>query len=716
MLGALPPRVRAPDRAGAAVRAGGRGARAARPGRTPRTCTRCRAATRSSSPRRWPRRPAPRCRRACAMRSRLRVAALGPDARAVDRAGRRRPRRDGAVAAGGDRGRGGRGDRRLHRRGHPRPAGRRAHLPPRPRAAGGRGRDRPAPPARAGSDSCSTRSRTAGGADPARLAHHARRAGDSRADPPARPGRRAGGRAPRAGTGRRSSTGRRRSPPAAATTGGARGRLGRGVPVRRVPSARSRRAAPCSRSTRRRATRCASATTCAGSRASCGGRARAPRRRRPATGRSRCSRRCPESRELAMALSGRSQLAMLAERNDEAIALGNRAIALARRIDDRETVAHGLTNVGTTLIGRAEHERGRALLEEAFALAVDAGHDDHAARALVNLATTTLVRRRDDAARRRRPRPRARLRPRARPRRLRAVHARRAREPARPASASGPAAEADARASLELGEQPGVSLCPALIALGRLQARRGEPEAGDTLDEAWRRAVAHAGAAAARAGRGGARRARVARRRPRRVPPPPRERRTGWWPTRDDELGARRARVLAVARGRARRPAGRPGGAVRALDRRRLERRARRPGRRSAVPYEAADALCDADDEAARARRAGGVRRLRRRARRLGTCAGACAPRACGGSRAVRGRRRAPVPPASRRARPRSSRWWPGAPPTREIAQRLVITPKTVDHHVSAVLAKLGVASRRDAAAAAARLGVATIGDAPGPR
>ena len=53
-----------------------------------------------------------------------------------------------------------------------------------------------------------------------------------------------------------------------------------------------------------------------------------------------------------------------------------------------------------------------------------------------------------------------------------------------------PAAEEDARASLALGEQPGVSLCPALLALGRLQARRGEAAAGETLDEAWRLAVA----------------------------------------------------------------------------------------------------------------------------------------------------------------------------------------------------------------------------------
>ncbi|HKD53733.1 MAG TPA: helix-turn-helix transcriptional regulator [Steroidobacteraceae bacterium] len=43
------------------------------------------------------------------------------------------------------------------------------------------------------------------------------------------------------------------------------------------------------------------------------------------------------------------------------------------------------------------------------------------------------------------------------------------------------------------------------------------------------------------------------------------------------------------------------------------------------------------------------------------------------------------------------------------IAKRLYVSPKTVDHHASAILTKLGIGSRREAAAAARRLGIELV-------
>jgi DNA-binding NarL/FixJ family response regulator len=47
-----------------------------------------------------------------------------------------------------------------------------------------------------------------------------------------------------------------------------------------------------------------------------------------------------------------------------------------------------------------------------------------------------------------------------------------------------------------------------------------------------------------------------------------------------------------------------------------------------------------------------------------------------------------------------------------DIAQRLVVSEKTVDHHVSAILRKLDAKTRGEAAAAGTRLGLIGDGEA----
>lgn len=92
----------------------------------------------------------------------------------------------------------------------------------------------------------------------------------------------------------------------------------------------------------------------------------------------------PPGREQAMAYSNQAQLHMLAG-NDDARAWCERTVALAEHLDDTDILIHALTNLGMNQLARGD-ERGRVLLERSLHLARDAGLEEHVDRALSNLA------------------------------------------------------------------------------------------------------------------------------------------------------------------------------------------------------------------------------------------------------------------------------------------------------------------------------------------
>ena len=94
-----------------------------------------------------------------------------------------------------------------------------------------------------------------------------------------------------------------------------------------------------------------------------------------------------------MAYSNMSQLHMLSDQHDDAIAWGERAIVLGERLGETRIVVHALNNVGT-----AEHARGLQggieKLERSLSLARAHGLEDDVARGYTNLAAGAIRTRR----------------------------------------------------------------------------------------------------------------------------------------------------------------------------------------------------------------------------------------------------------------------------------------------------------------------------------
>jgi DNA-binding CsgD family transcriptional regulator len=99
--------------------------------------------------------------------------------------------------------------------------------------------------------------------------------------------------------------------------------------------------------------------------------------------------RLPPGPELAMGYSNMSQLRMLARDSDDAVVWGERAIALAERLEEDEILVHALNNVGTARYQAGDAE-GRAALERSLDLALAGGLEEHAARAYTNLGAQAV--------------------------------------------------------------------------------------------------------------------------------------------------------------------------------------------------------------------------------------------------------------------------------------------------------------------------------------
>jgi DNA-binding CsgD family transcriptional regulator/tetratricopeptide (TPR) repeat protein len=190
----------------------------------------------------------------------------------------------------------------------------------------------------------------------------------------------------------------------------------------------------------------------------------------------------PPSRELAMAYGNLAQLGTRASDIAATLLWGGRALSLAERLGDHETVCYVLNSMATAEIDNGDETQGQDKLERSLAIALRHGYEEHAARAYANLALHRVVLReyplgeqylRDGLVycSERDLDPWGHF--------LRFVRAR-----ARLEQGAWSAAEEDATAILSVPWLAVTNRIPALLVLGRLRARRGDSTAAALFDEA----------------------------------------------------------------------------------------------------------------------------------------------------------------------------------------------------------------------------------------
>jgi DNA-binding CsgD family transcriptional regulator/tetratricopeptide (TPR) repeat protein len=190
----------------------------------------------------------------------------------------------------------------------------------------------------------------------------------------------------------------------------------------------------------------------------------------------------PPGRELAMAYGNLAHLGTRSTDGTEALYWGERAIALAERLGDYETLSYALNSIGAAEINRGDYQGGCAKLERSLAIALEHGNEEHVARAYANLAIHRVCVREYSQAEsylgdgitycaERDLDPWGHF--------LRWVRARASLD-----QGDWIGAEEDATAILNVPWMAVTNRIPALLVLGRVRGRRGDPSAEALLDEA----------------------------------------------------------------------------------------------------------------------------------------------------------------------------------------------------------------------------------------
>ena len=190
----------------------------------------------------------------------------------------------------------------------------------------------------------------------------------------------------------------------------------------------------------------------------------------------------PPSPELALAYRYQSYLRMLDRDNDEAVVWGQRALEVAQAFDERETMVHAYNAIGSAWMLSGEVERGREALEQSLRLAQEANLEFHVANAYSNLGSAAGEIYRFDVAD-----PylaKAATYSEEHDLVYNADYARAWQALSATYQGRWDEAVGLARGVLGRPSTPAIARITALIALGRVRARRGDPEVATVLDEA----------------------------------------------------------------------------------------------------------------------------------------------------------------------------------------------------------------------------------------